>query len=120
MSDQNLDDAGEEKLFSRRRMKTFILGVIAAVIAGLVLVNTFTYFQYGGTMFDRYLKKEKKSPAVGKFAYTKDTNFYQGIIRGEGTSPTKGKVYYIEQAGGQMMEVSKDLIVVREPEKKDK
>jgi hypothetical protein len=43
-----------------------------------------------------------------------------GIIRDEGTSPRKGKVYYIEQAGGSMIEVSKDLIVVREPEKSAK
>jgi hypothetical protein len=120
MSDQNAYDAGEEKLFSKRRIRNTILGVIAAFVVGLVLANLFTYVQYGGTMFDRYLKKEKKSPAAGKFAYTKDTNFYVGIIRDEGTSPRKGKVYYIEQAGGRMMEVSKDLIVVREPEKSDK
>jgi hypothetical protein len=120
MSDHNVYDAGEEKLFSKRRIRNLLLGVIGAAVLGLALVNTFTYVQYGGTMFDSYFKKEKKSPAIGKFAYTKGTNFYQGIIRGEGTSPTKGKVYYIEQAGGSMMEVRKDLIEVREPEKSDK
>ena len=120
MLERDLNGAGEEKLFSRRRVRNIILGVIAAFFVGLVLANTFTYVQYGGTMFDKYLKKEKKSPAAGKFAYSKGTNFYQGIIRGEGTSPSKGKVYYIEQAGGSMMEVSKDLIEVREPEKSDK
>src|ERR1051325_1842004 len=109
MSDHNDYGAGEERLLSKRRIRNIILGAVAAVVLGLALVNTFTYVQYGGTMFDRYLKKEKKSPAAGKFAYTKDTNFYVGIIRDEGTSPRKGKVYFIEQAGGSMIEVSKDL-----------
>jgi hypothetical protein len=120
MPDLNEYDPGEEKLFSKRRVRNIILGTIAAFVVGLLLANTFTYVQYGGTMFDKYLKEEKKSPAAGKFAYTRDTNFYVGIIRDEGTSPSKGKVYYIEQAGGRMIEVSKDLIVVREPEKSDK
>jgi hypothetical protein len=120
MLEQNTGEAGEEKLFSKRRIRNIILGAIGAVVVGLLLVNTFTYVQYGGTMFDKYLKKEKKSPAAGKFAYTKGTNFYQGIIRDEGTSPSKGKVYYIEQAGGSMIEVSKDLIEAREPEKSNK
>ena len=120
MSDQKDYDAGEEKLFSKRRIRNIIIGAIAALVVGLVLANAFTYVQYGGTMFDRYFKKEKKSPVAGKFAYTKDTDFYVGIIRDEGVSPRKGKVYYIEQAGGSMIEVSKDLIVVREPEKGSK
>src|SRR5829696_7597002 len=120
MSDHNGSDTGEERLFSRRRIRNILLGVVAAFVLGLVLANTFTYVQYGGTMFDRYFKKEKKSPEAGKFAYTKETNFYVGIIRDEGTSPRKGKVYYIEQAGGSMIEVPKDRIVVREPEKSDK
>jgi hypothetical protein len=119
MFDSDVNEAGEEKLFSRRRIKNIILGVIVAFVVGLVLANTFTYVQYGGTMFDKYFKKEKKSPAAGKFAYAKGTNDYVGIIRGEGTSPSKGKVYYVEQAGGSMAEFRKDLIEVREPEKRD-
>ena len=108
-------DATEERLFSGRRIRILVLGMIAAIVIGLVIANTFTYFQYGGTMFDRYFKKEKKSPAAGKFAYDKGTKFYIGIIRGEGKSQRKGNVYYIEQAGGTMIEVSKELIEVREP-----
>ena len=119
MSDSDVNGAGEEKLFSKRRVKNIVLGVIAAFVVGLILANTFTYVQYGGTMFDKYFKKEKKSPAAGKFAYAKGTGDYVGIIRDEGTSPTKGKVYYIEQAGGSMAEFRKDLIEVREPEKRD-
>lgn len=110
------DETGEEKLFSKRRIKNIILGVIAALVLGLLLANLFTYVQYGGTMFDKF-KKEKKSLAVGKFAYGKGTNDYVGIIRGEGTSPSKGKVYYIEQAGGRMAEFRKEMIEVREPER---
>jgi hypothetical protein len=119
MFDSDENGTGEEKLFSRRRIKTVILGVIVAFVAGLALANAFTYVQYGGTMFDKYFKKEKKSPAAGKFAYAKGTKDYVGIIRGEGTSPSKGKVYYIEQAGGSMAEFRKDSIEVRDAEKPD-
>ncbi|HEX8091769.1 MAG TPA: hypothetical protein VF762_23150 [Blastocatellia bacterium] len=117
MFGSDVNDVGEEKLFSKRRIRNIILGVVVAFIAGLVLANTFTYVQYGGTMFDKYFKKEKRSPAAGKFAYAKGTDDYVGIIRDEGTSPSKGKVYYIEQAGGSMAEFRKELIEVREPEK---
>jgi hypothetical protein len=113
-----VNGAGEEKLFSGRRVRNIILGVAAAFALGLVLANTFTYVQYGGTMFDKYFEREKRSPAAGKFAYAKGTGDYVGIIRDEGTSPTKGKVYYIEQAGGSMAEFRKDLIEVREPERR--
>lgn len=119
MFDSDVNETGEEKVFSKRRVKNIILGVIAAFVVGLILANTFTYVQYGGTMFDKYFKKEQKSPAAGKFAYAKGTGDYVGIIRAEGTSPTKGKVYYIEQAGGSMAEFRKDVIEVREPEKRD-
>jgi hypothetical protein len=112
------DGEGGEKLFSARRVRNLLLGMAGAVALGLLLVNTFTYVQYGGTMFDKYFEKEKKkSPAAGKFAYTKETGYYVGIIRDEGTSPRRGKVFYIEQAGGTMIEVAKDLIEVREPDR---
>jgi hypothetical protein len=92
-----------------------------SVVAGLVLVNTYTYFQYGGTLFDRFFeKKEKKSPMAGKLAFNKGTQYYIGIIRGEGHSQKRGNVYYIEQAGGTMIEVPKENVEVRDPERNDK
>ncbi|MFY9557600.1 MAG: hypothetical protein WAV20_08255 [Blastocatellia bacterium] len=118
MSEPEAHDPDNQRLFSLRRIKTLIGGALAAVVIGLLFVNTFTYFQYGGTMFDRYFeKKPKKSPAAGKLAFDKGTKYYIGIIRGEGFSSKRENVYYIEQAGGTMIEVSKDNVEVREPEK---
>jgi hypothetical protein len=101
-----------EPRFSWSRIKTLLVGSLAAMVVGLVLVNTYTYYQYGGTMFDRFIKAEKKSPHAGKFAYAKGTGDYVGIIKGEGTSPRRGAVFFIEQAGGQMMEVAKERVEV--------
>jgi hypothetical protein len=112
-------DFENEPLFSRRRLKIMLMGVLLALVLGIALANLYTYTQYGGTMFDSYFASDKKqqSPAAGKFAYTKGTGDYIGIIKGEGNSPRRGPVYYIEQAGGQMMEASKDKVEVREPTK---
>jgi hypothetical protein len=111
-------DFENEPLFSRRRIKIMLIGAILAMVLGLALANLYTYTQYGGTMFDSFFGGDKKqSPAAGKFAYAKGTGDYLGIIKGEGNSPRRGAVYYIEQAGGQMMEASKDKVEVREPAK---
>ena len=124
----NTDDRGspggssyDERLFSWRRIRNLFVGAVIIVIGGLVAVNLFTYLQYGGTMFDRYFeKKEQKSPMAGKLAFDKGTKYYIGIIRGEGRSQRQGNVYYIEQAGGTLIEVAKVNVEVREPEKIDK
>jgi hypothetical protein len=121
MFNRKADDPGDERLFSWRRIRTLIIGTALAVVAGLVLVNMFTYFQYGGTMFDRYFeKKEKKSPMAGKLAFDKGTKYYIGVIRGEGHTSKRGNVYYIEQAGGNMIDVAKENVDVRDPERVDK
>jgi hypothetical protein len=115
------DNPADDRIFSRRRMKLLIIGTLAALVLGLVLVNSFMYLQYGGTMLDRlFEKKEKKSPAAGKLAFDKGTKYYIGIIRGESHSSRRGDVYYIEQAGGSMIEVPKENVEVRNPEKTDK
>ena len=115
------DNQPDERLFSWRRIRTMIVGTALAIVAGLIAVNLFTYFQYGGTMFDRYFeKKEAKSPMAGKLAFDKGTKYYIGIIRGEGHTAKRGNVYYIEQAGGNMIEVSKENVEVRDPEKPDR
>ena len=115
------DGSGEERLFSWQRIRTLIVGTVIAAGVGLVLVNSYMYVQYGGTMFDRFFEKnEKKSPVAGKLAFDKGTKYYIGIIRGEGHTSRRGNVYYIEQAGGSMIEVSKENVEVRDPEKIDK
>ena len=111
----------DERLFSGRRIRNLIFGTVIVVIGGLAAVNVFMYLQYGGTMFDRYFaKKEPKSPMAGKLAFDKGTKYYIGIIRAEGRSQRQGSVYYIEQAGGTMIEVAKVNVEVRDPEKSDK
>ena len=109
-------DPREARLFSGRRVRTVILGSACAAILGLMLVNAFMYLQYGGTMFDRFfVKEEKKSPVAGKLAFDKGTKYYIGIIRREGHTARLGDVYYVEQAGGGMIEVSKANVEVRDP-----
>src|SRR6266571_1929304 len=121
MFTQKEDGGHDSHLFSARRIRTIIIGTAAAGVLGLVLVNSFMYLQYGGTMFDRlFEKKERKSPVAGKLAFDKGTKYYIGIIRGEGHSSRLGDVYYVEQAGGSMIEVSKQIVEVRNPEKTDK
>ena len=79
------------------------------------------YLQYGGTMFDRFFqKKEAKSPAAGKLAFSKGTAYYIGVIRSEGHSSRQGDVYYIEQPGGSLIEVAKTNVEVRDAAKSDK
>lgn len=115
------DDREDERLFSWRRIRTLIIGTVLAAAAGLLLVNSYMYLQYGGTMFDRYFEKsEKKSPMAGKLAFDKGTKYYIGVIRGEGKTSRRGNVYYIEQAGGTLIEVAKENVEVRDPEKIDK
>jgi len=108
-------------LFSRRPIVTLIIGTVFAVVLGLVAVNTFMYLQYSGTMFDRFFqKKEAKSPAAGKLAFSKGTAYYIGVIRSEGHSSRQGDVYYIEQPGGSLIEVAKTNVDVRDAAKSDK
>ena len=105
------EDSGEERLFSWRRIKVVLLGSVAAIVIGLVAVSFYT----GGSPFETLFGKQKvESPDLGKQAYTKGTDFFIGIIKGEGITPRRVKVYYIEQAGGQMIEVAKERVEVRE------
>ena len=118
MDNQTERETTAERLFSWRRVRTLIIGSALAIVVGLVVANLFTYFQYGGTMFDRFIdKKENKSPKAGKFAFDKGTKYYIGIIRGEGRTPRRGNVYFIEQAGGNMVDVPRENVEIREPDK---
>jgi hypothetical protein len=108
------DESSQERLFSWRRIKIAILGSIGAVVLGTVVASLYTYSQYGGTPFDGLLgRKEEESPDLGKLAYTKGTDFFIGVVKGEGVNTRRIPVYYIEQAGGQMIEVAKERVEVR-------
>lgn len=103
-------------MFSGRRVRTVLFGSVGAAVLGLILVNAFMYLQYGGTMFDRFFsKKEQRSPLAGKLAFDKGTKYYIGVIRREGHTARLGDIYYVEQAGGGIVEVSKANVEVREP-----
>ena len=113
---QDQDEDGQERLFSWRRIKITILGSLAAVVLGLVVASLYTYSQYGGTPFDGLLGRGKsESPDVGKLAYTKGTDFFIGVVKGEGVNSRQVRVYFIEQAGGQMIEVARERVELRTP-----
>ncbi len=114
------DEQSVERLFSLRRIRTLVIGILIAGVVGFLAVNLFTYLQYGGTFFDRYFEKKEQSAAAGKLAFDKGTKYYIGVIRGEGRTAKRGNVYYIEQAGGTFVEVSKENVEVRDPQKVDK
>jgi len=114
--DPKEEETREASLFSLRRIRTLIVGAVCAAILGLLLVNAFMYLQYGGTMFDRFfVKEETKSPAAGKLAFDKGTKYYIGIIKREGHTARLGDVYYVEQVGGGVIEISKANVEVRDP-----
>ncbi|HWC76222.1 MAG TPA: hypothetical protein VG778_02110, partial [Blastocatellia bacterium] len=111
-------DIGEERPFSWRRIRIAAIGSVVAILLGAVLVSFYTWSQYGGTPFDSFFGREpQQSPNVGKLAFTTGTDFFVGVIKGEGVNTRRVKVFYIEQAGGQMIEVAQERVEVREPRK---
>lgn len=116
---QKEDDAGGERLFSWHRVKTMLIGSGAALVLGFLILSFYTYFQYGSSPVDGLLGRgQKESAAKGKLAFAKGTNEYIGVVRGEGQSPRRGAVYYVEQPGNVIIEVSKDSVEVRDPARK--
>jgi hypothetical protein len=107
---------GSERLFSLRRIMKLLIGSVAALLVGAMIVSLITYSRYGGTPFDRLIGREKnENPHQGKLAFDKGTKFYIGIIKSEGYSQRRGNVYYIEQPGGSLVEIAKERVEVREP-----
>jgi hypothetical protein len=110
-----IEERDEERLFSWRRVKTLVVGSIAVVVACALPVSVYTYSRYGGTPFDELLgRRAQFSAAASKLAYSKGTDLYLGVIKGEGKKPRLGKVFYIEQAGGQVIEVAQERVEVRQ------
>jgi hypothetical protein len=108
------DGSGDERFFSLRRLRNILIGAIVAVIAGVLISFVYTSIEYGGSPLDRILGSKKPEPATGKLAYDKNTHYFVGVIKSEGYSVKKGtQVYYIERAGGELIDVAKSLVDVR-------
>jgi hypothetical protein len=108
-----------EKCCTFRRVEIVIGVALILFVTGLAIAVVFTSLRYGGSALDRIFSGKQKSPASGKLAYDKSTNIYLGVIKAEGYSTQRGaEVYYIERAGGGVIEVVKTNVVIREPSKR--
>jgi hypothetical protein len=98
------------------RLKLILLGSAAAIVLGIVISLVYTSSRYGDSVVDQLFRGEKAaSPNAGKNAYDKRSNAFLGVIRSEGYSTRRRtNVYYIEGAGGNVIEVPRDLVIVRE------
>jgi hypothetical protein len=98
-----------------RRVKVTVIGALIALAAGIVLSSIYTSIRYGGSPLDSIFGKKRGSPSAGKLAYDRNTNSFVGIIKSEGYSVKRAtQVYYIERAGGELIELPKSLIEVRD------
>jgi hypothetical protein len=114
LGSNNTDSSDEPSL--KRRLKTLGIGAVIALVAGIGISSLYLYVQYGASPLDMVLKRERRSPNAGKLAYDKSTNIFLGIIKSEGHSTRRGAdVFYVERAGGQLIEVQKSNVTVREP-----
>ncbi len=103
---------------TRRRVKIVVLGILASVLAGAVLFFVFFTVRYEQSPFGRIFGGQKENKDAGKLAYDKASKAFLGVIKSEGYSARRGgEVFYVERAGGLLMEVRKDLVDVREPNK---
>lgn len=102
-----------------RRIRTVVIGAVIALAAGLLIAHIYTSSRYGGSALDPITGREGRGGAdAGKRAFDRNSQAFLGIIKSEGYSTRRGKdVYYIERAGGQLIEVPKSLVEVREPSK---
>jgi hypothetical protein len=113
-----MEDASEPKPGRWRRVKITLVGAIIAVVAGIALGSIYTSIRYGGSPLDNFLGKKRGSPVAGKLAYDRNSNLFIGIIKSEGYSVKRAtQVYYIERAGGELIEVPKSLVEARDRQK---
>jgi len=112
--DDKSTDESDERFLSWRRVRNVIIGCIVALILGLLVSFAYTSLEYGGSPLDRILGSKKPDPAIGKLAYDKNTHYFIGVIKSAGHSVKRGTdVYYVERAGGEMIEMPKNLVDVR-------
>lgn len=98
-----------------RRVKITLIGAVIALVAGVLLSFIYTSARYGGTPLDSLFGKRRGSAVAGKLAYDKNTHLFIGIIKSEGYSVKRAtQVYYIERAGGELIELPKSLVEARD------
>lgn len=121
----NLNQKGpspdDERVFSRRRILVAVVGAVIAIFAGWLAVTIYTSIRYGDNEKNDIFSGRKPSPSAGKLAYDKNTNLYIGIVKSEGYSTRRQtEVYYIERAGGELIELPKSLVDVRDARTKQR
>ena len=101
------------------RVKIAVVGTLVSLLAGAVLFFVIFTVRYGQTPFGHMFGGGRnENREAGKLAYDKSSKVFLGIIRSEGHSVERGAdVFYIERAGGSLIEVRKDRVEVREPNK---
>ena len=98
-----------------RRVKITLVGALIALVAGVAVSFIYTSVRYGGSPLDNLFGKKRGSPVAGKLAYDKNTHLFIGIIKSEGYSTRRAtQVYYIERAGGELIELPKSLVEARD------
>jgi hypothetical protein len=98
-----------------RRVKITLIGAVIALVAGIGLSSIYTSIRYGGSPLDNLLGKKRVSAVAGKLAYDRNTHLFIGIIKSEGYSVKRAtQVYYIERAGGELIELPKSLVEARD------
>jgi len=97
------------------RAKITLIGTLIALAAGVAVSFIYTSIRYGGSPLDSLFGKKPGSAVAGKLAYDKNTHLFIGIIKSEGYSVRRAtQVYYIERAGGELIELPKSLVEARD------
>ncbi|HUK91703.1 MAG TPA: hypothetical protein VLZ81_14970 [Blastocatellia bacterium] len=106
-----------ERFLSARRIRNIIIGAVVALILGVLISFAYTSIEYGGSPLDSIFGSKKVNPAIGKLAYDKNTHYFIGVIKSEGYSVKRAApVFYIERAGGGLIEYPKDVVEIRAPQ----
>jgi hypothetical protein len=110
-----MEDSSEPNSDRWRRVKVTLAGAVIALVAGLALSVIYTSIRYGGSPLDKLFGRNRGSPVAGKLAYDRNSNVFIGIIKSEGYSVKRAtQVYYIERAGGELIELPKTLVEARD------
>ena len=112
------EESKSESSETGRRVRIVVVGALASLLAGAVLFFIFFTVRYGQSPFGRIFGGQTENRYADKLAYDKASKVFVGVIKSEGYSARRGgEVFYVERAGGLLIEIRKDLVEVREPNK---